>query len=37
MLENEVFYISEILRENYSSCSMLKIFQFQEYFEKMYS
>ena len=26
MLENEVFYISEILRENYSSCSMLKIF-----------
>ena len=24
--ENEVFYISEILEDNYSSCSMLKIF-----------
>ena len=24
--ENDVFYISEILKENYSSCSMLKIF-----------
>ena len=24
--ENEVFYISEILKDDYSSCSMLKIF-----------
>ena len=27
MSENEVFYILDILQENHSSCSMLKIFQ----------